>query len=230
MVAGIAAGTPKNGITIIEPVTGGIEVQDCSVRNVTNAAFVVTAVSANLDTVVIKNCIASGSIAGCGFLIAHTGASGAGPIVEQCIAEDSVCGFMINSTQGTILNNCIAARHTTAGFIFDSFTDQTVASLCLSQDNSTSGFTVDATRTTFRWCTASNNSIMGFALSGNAASTVIHDCLASNNGSSGLTDGGLSTVTILDSRSQNSATSVNPAYNLNGANDSTSFATVIITS
>jgi hypothetical protein len=76
---------------------------------------------------------------------------------------------------------------------------------------------------------ASNNISGGFAIDNTASHTVCNRCIAAGNTNRGINNVTASSV-FIDCRTQHAATTINPAYNLNGVGDLLSGATEIIIS
>jgi len=188
-----------------------------------------------ISNVVLRNCIASASSRG--FVafnnLAHPYQ---GPILENCIARNnSTAGFWSQAVLNAIFRNCISEFNIGAGFVLINNTSS-ICEGCISNSNSGSGFHVqtvvvglDNANIVCDYCLATNNGVDGFTIDATSTGTLISNSVASKNAGSGINNLSASTF-MVDNRSQQAATAVNVAYNLNTNPDVISGGTVIIIS
>ncbi len=229
--SGLGADGQANGFFINGQESGAsLQFNYCTVDTAQDAFYVrdIATGFSNIN-VIFSNCVATNSMRG--FV---TEGLEEGPVLENCVALDSTqAGFWIESTSNGILRNCIAKSTTSGNGFWLRNNNKLVCEDCISNNNSSSGFYIDYMigpndSSIFNNCVSCNNAT-GFSIANTANQTVISNCLASLNTGSGILNSSPTTF-IIDTRSQNGATATNPAYNLNGAADVLTGATVIITS
>jgi hypothetical protein len=222
------------GVYVLDP-TGSIEITGCSVTNMVSAGYFLHKTGVGVADTVVSNCYADGEgQPALGFVITGVLPNYAvGPILESCfvynVAASGSGGFFLAGIQGCIMRNCVSkANSAGAGLSCEDVSGLAVYNM-VAQANSTQGFSIfNGTNCTFRQCSAIGN-VTGFFIDSSNL-IVLDECLASGNSGSGIFNSGSTNMTILDTRSSNGATSINPAYNLNVTADFLDGATLIVTS
>lgn len=135
-------------------------------------------------------------------------------LLQNCKVNSNSTGFLIDATDGPngiVLDYCIAT-HNTTGFLITGDSNNVALNHCIANFNGT-----------------------GFSIANDMTSgKIIFDgCIASGNSGAGISSAVTlaNTVYYIDTRSSNiSATTLNPAYQLNGAPDVFGTSVTVITS
>lgn len=225
---------PLEGVVVIDPQAGGTTIRRCTVQAVQQIGFDVEVITGgSLDICVLEDCIAADILTGpvsVGYYMFDFVTGTTGGQFSNCIAESCIVGFLIDTTQGVFCERCVSRYNSDPGFLiatFQGITPPTNAFLenCVAHNNATDGFAIGGNAATLRMCKAISNTDIGFNITG--TTTVVEKSLASNNGGSGIDNSSGTGTVLVDNRSSNGATSLNPAYSLNGAPDVNGTATII---
>lgn len=181
--------------------------------------------STTTGSVIFRSCVANGAAQG--FYISGTA------LLEDCKAfRCGLSGFWILTASDVVLKNCTAELSSGGSGFRARAATRLVCEGCIAQNNSTVGFFLEGVagpnvNCVFNESLALSNGTDGFKIDSNSANARVTNCIASGNVGSGINNLSASTV-IADGRSQHAATANNPAYNLNGAANVLSGATMLI--
>lgn len=236
VIGGFNTTIPTAGMYISDPNVQGTVIRNSIVEGTEFAGFIMSVdISGTLNSSVFENCIASsttgsvlpGADAGYYVLDKVTGTSGCQLI--NCIADACINGFVVGQSIGTLLSQCIARNNLNDGYVLFNFLSGNQPSgvfleNCVAHENTFDGFAFGGNSCTSRLCKTLDNGRFGFNITGNG--NIVEKALASGNTSSGINNTGANTF-LVDNRSSNGATTLNPAYSLNGATDANGTATII---